>query len=91
MEEIDLKYPQRFKKVLPLFKHNSFATRKEIETAHQFLDALAAIKQYSSADEEDMMKLEDKIIRLSNETKYDVNKLAETFLLCITIGYLEFP
>jgi hypothetical protein len=91
MEEIDQEYPRRFKKVLSVSKQDSIATRKEIENAHRYLDTLAAIKHHSSATQEDMWELEDKIIKVSNETKYDVNELSETFLLYIQIGYLKFP
>lgn len=91
MEKIDLEYPRRVKKVLSVLKQDSIATRKEIENSHRYLDTLAAIKQHSSAAQEDMCELEDKIIMLSHETKYDVNELSEIFLLYMRIGYLEFP
>ena len=82
---------QRFKKILESVKTHQFATREEIEKTHRFLDTLAEIKQYTTATQRDIWELEEKIAKVSYETTYSMNNLAENFLIFVKIGYLKFP
>lgn len=91
MEDIYLKYRQRFNEVLAGIKQDTVATREEIENTHRFLDTLAIIKQHTTATQKDIWELEGKIRRLSHETTHSINNLAEIFLIFVEIGYLKFP
>jgi Txe/YoeB family toxin of Txe-Axe toxin-antitoxin module len=91
MVEIICEETQRFKKILKNVKNHPFATREEIENVHRFYDTLAEIKQHTSATQLDMWELEEKIIKVSRETKYSINDLVENFLILEGVGYLKFP